>query len=310
MILTVTANTTLDHTLRIPAFKKDGTMRATQAALSMGGKASDASFILGTLGIANRATGFKAGMFGERMDALMRERGVMTDFITVGGETRLNTILVDDSDGSMSTVTIPSLRVAPEHIAALFAKVESLLNETTVLVTGGTLPPGMDPAFYTELIGLARRRAIPVVFDGSEPFLSAGLAARPTYIKPNREELSALTGRIIHTVREAYEAGCDVLEKFGTASVITLGAEGALAVVPGEAWRVHPIRVEVVSAAGAGDCVLAGIASSILRGQHITEGLRLGVAAATATLLHLATAEVTPADVERFMPQVVIEPYP
>ena len=116
-------------------------------------------------------------------------------------------------------------------------------------------------------------------------------------------------GHPIETLRDAYKVGRDILERFGTSSAITLGADGALAVLPDRAYRIPPIRVEVVSAAGAGDAVLAGIAASVHRGQSIEDGLRLGVAAATAVLLMPGTAQCKREDIERFLPQVELIPY-
>src|SRR5262249_11843487 len=93
----------------------------------------------------------------------------------------------------------------------------------------------------------------------------------------------------------------------GTAPIMTFGGEGALAVLPGKAYRIPPLKIEVVSAAGAGDAVLAGVAASIERRQPIEEGLRLGIAAAAAVCLMPGTADCRREDVERFLPQVALE---
>ena len=53
----------------------------------------------------------------------------------------------------------------------------------------------MSPDFYADAIELARAQDVPVIFDAAQPNLSVGLAARPTFIKPNEHELSALVGR-------------------------------------------------------------------------------------------------------------------
>ena len=62
MILTLTLNTAIDHILHIPAFELGETIRSSRSYLAMGGKGTDASYILGTLGIPNIAMGFKAGI--------------------------------------------------------------------------------------------------------------------------------------------------------------------------------------------------------------------------------------------------------
>jgi fructose-1-phosphate kinase PfkB-like protein len=83
-----------------------------------------------------------------------------------------------------------------------------------------------------------------------------------------------------------------------------------LAVLPDRAYRIPPLKVDVVSAAGAGDAVLAGITASVFRHQPIEEGLRLGFAAATAVLMQPGTADCRRVDVEAFMPQIELIPHP
>jgi len=80
-------------------------------------------------------------------------------------------------------------------------------------------------------------------------------------------------------------------------------------VLPDRAYRIPPLKVDVVSPAGSGDAVLAGLAGSIYRGQPIEEGLRLGFAAATAVVLLPGTADCRRNDVERFLPQIELIPY-
>jgi 1-phosphofructokinase family hexose kinase len=308
MIVTVTANTTIDHTVFVASIEMNHTVRAKQSVFSMGGKPTDASFILGEIGIPSLALGLAAGAIGTKIESMLHARGVTTDFIEVGGESRINMVIITD-DGGHATITTSSLEVRPEHIAALRARYQAALDQASCVVLGGTLPKAMQPSFYTEFIGIARARDIPVIFDADEPNLSAGLQARPSYVKPNRDELARLTNLPVDTLDAAYRAGRTILEKHSAGPIITLGAEGALAVLPDRAYFIPPIKVEVVSPAGAGDAVLAGLAASIERKQPIEEGLRLGVAAATAVLLMPGTADCRREDVERFLPQVELIPY-
>ena len=149
-----------------------------------------------------------------------------------------------------------------------------------------------------------------MIFDAAEPNLSAGLAARPTFIKPNEHELAALVGRKLKSDAELYEAGREILERLGTQVVITRGKDGALALLNDRSYLVPPIAVEVSSPAGAGDAVLAGLAQALHHDTPLEEGLRLGIAAATAVCLQPGTAAYDVADMERFLPRVELIPYP
>jgi 1-phosphofructokinase family hexose kinase len=309
MILTVTGNTTVDLTLFLSEFVQQRTIRATDAVYSPGGKPTDASYILGELGIRSKAIGFYAGATGRKLERMLQAKGADVDFIEVEGETRICVNIVVPSEAWQTTITTVTMEVLPKHLAALREKYIALLPETTCVVLGGTLPRGMDETFYTDFIALARSQGIPVIFDAAEPNLSAGLKSQPNYIKPNHHELEGLVGYPIETTADAFRAGQTVLERFGVSSIISLGSEGGLAVLPPAAYRIPPLDITVVSATGAGDAILAGLAASIFRNQPVEDGLRLGFAAASAVCLMPGTADCRREDVERLLPQVQLIPY-
>jgi 1-phosphofructokinase family hexose kinase len=310
MILTLTPNTAFDLTVVIPKFTPDRTIRATQTYHSMGGKPTDASWILGRMGETNLALGLSAGAIGEKVKGMLNELGVITDFVEADGETRINTVILDKTTGEQTTITTASMSVNETHLTHLREKYVDILKNATVLITGGSLPSGVPSEFYTEVIQLAHEHHVPVIFDVSEPNLSIGLKAKPTFIKPNKDELSTLVGHGISTIEEAYRIGQDILQQYGTQSVITFGQAGALAILKDCAYRIPPIGIDVQSAAGAGDAVLAGLAHSIHHGHPIEDGLRLGIATATAVCLQVGTAAYDVADMERFLPQVELILYP
>lgn len=310
MIVSLTPNTTLDLTVFIPKFMADTTIRATRTYHSMGGKPTDAAWILGRMGVGSLALGLSAGAVGEKVKAMLEELGVETDFVAVDGETRINTVIVDESTGEHTTITTASMSVTEAHLAALRRRYLDALESASVVITGGSLPPGMSPVYYADAIELARTRRAPVIFDAAQPNLEAGLAAGPTYIKPNRHELAVLVGRDLPTLEAVYAAGQAILQRYGAQSIITLGAEGALAVLQDCSYRIPAIAVEVSSPAGAGDAVLAGLAHAIHYGRAIEDGLRLGMATAAAVCRQPGTAAYDVADMRRFLPQVELIPYP
>jgi 1-phosphofructokinase family hexose kinase len=311
MIVTVTANTTIDQTVFVPRFEKNKTIRASSTVQSLGGKPTDASWILGTNGIPSLALGFAAGSTGHKVETLLQARGVMTDFTWVGGDTRINIIIIVEEDPSWSTtITTTTLDITPEQIEQLRRRYQTALDTATVVVTGGTLPRGMTPDFYIDFITLARERGIPVIFDAAETNLKVGLTARPDYIKPNRDELEGLVGRSLPTLDDIYAAAKEIYAQYGTNCVVTLGGDGALAVLPDKAYFIPPLDIEVVSAAGAGDGMLAGLAAAVHRRAPIEEGLRLGAACASAVCLMPGTADCRREDVERLLPQIELRPFP
>ena len=309
MILTVTLNTGIDRTIFIKDFAWNRTIRASQTVPGMGGKATDASWILGELGYANTAMGFAAGDTGRQMERMLQSRGCHTDFTWVAGETRTNIVIISEAGKGQSTIVTDGLVINSEDIELFSRKYQAALLEASCVLIGGSLPRGVDPSFYARLIKQARSAGLPVVFDANGPGLQAGLEGHPTTVKPNIDEISDLAGQPVRTIRSAYEQGRILQVRYGTSFIITLGKGGALAVLPDRAYRIPVLKIPVISTAGAGDAVLAGLAAALSRGKPIDEGLRLGFAAATAVCLTPATADCRRKDIERLLPQVKLIPY-
>jgi 1-phosphofructokinase family hexose kinase len=309
MILTVTLNPAVDRTYLIRDFAWSRTIRAEQVIPGMGGKGTDASWVLGELGYANLALGFAAGNTGRLMEKMLRERGCRTDFVWVEGETRTNIVIIGMEGQGQSTLTEPGLQIGAGALDKFRRKFNTALKNTSCVIIGGTVPPGMDVSIYTELVKRAREAGLPVIFDTSGPGLKAGMDGRPTVAKPNIDEIADLYGSPVNTIEEAYKAGRELQEKYGTSLVITLGKDGALAVLPGRAYSIPVLKIPVASTAGAGDAVLAGLAAALSEGRSIEDGLRLGFAAAAAVCLTSATADCRNADVQRLLPQVQLVEY-
>ena len=310
MIVSLTPNTTLDLTVFVPRLTTNTTIRATRTVHSLGGKPTDASWILGRRGIGSLALGLAAGAVGEKVAGMLREFNVTVDFLEVAGETRINTVIVDEAAGEHTTITSASMQVRPADVRALLARYAGALAGASVVITGGSLPPGMSPDFYADAIHLANERGLPVIFDAAPPNLQAGLQARPAFVKPNQQELSALAGGELRSLAEIYRAAREMQAQSGAQVVVTLGEAGALALLEGRSYRIPPIPVDVSSPAGAGDAVLAGLAQALQQKLPIEDGLRLGIAAATAVCLQPGTAAYEVADMQRFLPRVELIPYP
>ncbi len=309
MILTVTLNTAIDRTLFIKDFQWGQTIRASQAVVGMGGKATDTSWILGELGIPNCAMGFAAGDVGHQMKKMLEDRGSRTDFVWVKGETRTNIVIISESGQGQSTLVSEGLVISEKEVAEFRKKYTRQLKKAQCVVIGGSIPAGVGPLIYTEIVKEARQMGVPVVFDASGPGLRTGLEGQPTVTKPNIDEISDLAGHKVTTIQQTYRAAKELQEKTPTSFIITLGAEGALAVLSDRAYLIPPLKIQVVSTAGAGDAVLAGLSIALAKKQPLEEGLRLGFAAAAAVCLTPATADCRRTDVEALLPRISLVSY-
>lgn len=309
MIVTVTLNTGIDHTLLVPEFQWGKTIRSSESAIGMGGKAIDASWVLGELDIENLAMGLAAGDNGKKMEKLLQQKGVQTRFTWTEGESRLNTVVVSNAGEGQTTITGQGLIVDDGHLDEFINTYNEALDQASCLIIGGSVPADVPASIYTKVVRLARERDIPVIFDASGPGLQAGLEGGPTLIKPNQVELENLVKRPLNTLSDVYEAACQIRDQYQCIVLATLGEKGALAVTNDDTIFIAPLSVELRSAAGAGDAILAGLAHSFSNELPLEEGLTLGFAAATAVLLTLGTADCRQEDVVNLKSQIQLQKY-
>jgi 1-phosphofructokinase len=105
-----------------------------------------------------------------------------------------------------------------------------------------------------------------VVVDASGPALAAVLDAPvlPHAVKPNRHELEAWAGRPLPDRAAKLDVARSLAGRGVRLVVVSLGAEGALFVTAGEAVMVRPPALPAgVSSVGAGDAMVAGIATGL-----------------------------------------------
>ena len=159
------------------------------------------------------------------------------------------------------------------------------------VVLAGSLPPGLEPTYYSELVTTLRASGYAgnIAIDTSEAPLIATVAGKhkPTLIKPNSEELAQLTGSDNWEELEASpELTARTAQKLlggGIEYVLaTLGGGGAVLVTEQGIWHAVHEPVQVRSTVGAGDSSLSGFLIAHTRGADASGCLVQAVAHGSA----------------------------
>jgi 1-phosphofructokinase len=303
VIVTMTPNPSLDHTVEVEHLHRGQVLRAEGAHVDAGGKGVNVSRALAAHGRKTTAVLFAGGVEGRRLTDLLDEQGVAVHQVAVSGTTRTNLTLAEP-DGTVTKINLPGPACADVESGALLDAVLAACDENTEWIAGcGSLPPGAAEDSYAQLVARARAAGVRVAIDSSGRALARCLAAGPDLVKPNLEELAGCAGFDVPTLGEAVRAA-QVLRTRGARAVLaSLGPDGAVlvdehGVLHGEA-AVDAAR----SSVGAGDALLAGfLAAGGSGGEALAAALAWG-AAATG----LAGSQMpTPADVRRI--NVTIHP--
>jgi ribokinase len=115
----------------------------------------------------------------------------------------------------------------------------------------------------------------------------AGLLSRGPLLTPNATELHDLAVLVGSDRLEGAEAARAIAARTGTPIVVTLGADGAMAVTPaGEVDVAPPRRTAVRDTTGAGDTYNGVLAVRLAAGDALGTAMRAATVAASLSVAH------------------------
>jgi 1-phosphofructokinase len=279
MIITITLNPSVDRTVEIDTLTRGAVMRANSVRVDPGGKGINVARALARNLHKTRAVVPKGGSEGDHLISLLAAEGIDTVEVPIGAAIRSN-ITVVEPDGTTTKFNEPG---APFTAAELSRLVDAFLSAAAGAewaVVSGSVPPGTPEHFYADLLGMLAGIGTPTALDSSGPALASALVACPVLIKPNREELSELSGRRVSTVGDALDAAESLLHNGVRTVLVSLGSDGALLVTSDGAWHAEAPVDQPRSSVGAGDALLAGFLAAGADGPAaLMEAVAWGAAA-------------------------------
>ena len=191
MIYTVTLNPAIDYfiTLR-DELMVDEVNRGTGELFKAGGKGLNVSKILSVLGVPSRAVALLGGFTGEFIkDAFSADPNIEIVPVRIEGNNRINLKAMYDHKALCINGTGPS--VGEEDRKSILELFASLCAEDTVVISGSMMP-GLDEQFITEMSGIIHGRGARLVIDMEKICPETLIRCRPELIKPNLYELGLI----------------------------------------------------------------------------------------------------------------------
>jgi 1-phosphofructokinase len=304
MIVTLTANPSLDRTVALPGpLLRGEVQRAVSVRQESGGKGVNVSRALVASGLKTIAV--LPGAEADPVLAGLRDGDVPFAALPIGEPLRSNVALTEPG-GVTTKINEPGPVLSEDQQEALIGLLLDHSRGASWVVLAGSLPPGVPADFYATVTRRLRSihdgtDAPRIAVDSSgEPLaaaVSGDAAGKPDLLKPNAEELvelAAAAGFATHKTAEELEAdpgaaaeAASAVVRSGVGAVLaTLGSKGAVLVTADGAWLATHPPVSAVSTVGAGDSSLAGYLLASSQGDAPVDCLRQAVAhgAAAASL--------------------------
>lgn len=311
-IIAVTPNPAIDLTVHAADWKRGLVNRGQRIDKTAGGKGITVAINLNDAGVKAIVTGW----MGEHNDSTFVEEfaqhEVVDEFIRIPGDTRRCIKIIDDTTGETTDINMPGQEIPADAKMALLDYLDREINEDTILVMGGSLPPGVEKDFYAQLVRRYRQKCRYVVVDTSDEALKKLMAAEvlPHIIKPNIHELEDLCGRELEEDTEVVEQAREFIKRGVELCVVSMGSRGAWFVTKDDAFHAAPPRVKVMSTVGAGDAMVAGVVRGMSLGEDLHTIARTATAYSAANIQHMGTALPEQDKIEKLMKRVVISQLP
>lgn len=282
-VATLTVNPAIDETVYLPELKRGHVHRAQSVHFNAGGKGINVAACLADFGIKTAVTGFLGKDNIAIFEELFKSHGIEDRFIRLCGETRTNIKIVDKT--ATTDINLPGLPPNTAELEALSRTIDEFLRNRALIVMSGSLLATMDSAFYADEVKRIGKTG-KIIVDCSGEALQKLLQAEvlPFAIKPNIDELSYYSRQPLHDEGEVLSLARLLVERGLCLVTVSMGAKGALFVTKERAIHAFAKIEHVESTVGAGDAMVAGIASAVCENAPLERIARLGTAFAVGKL--------------------------
>jgi len=314
VILVVALNPALDITHHVDGIDWASVNRPSAVHARPGGKGLNVAGVLRALGADVHLLGLAGGHTGDVLAAELSAAGIPAAFTKIAGETRRTFAVVDTRRDETAIFNEPGPVISGAEYAAFLECYAAALPSSSAVVLSGSLPPGLQSGTYADMITMAARAGVPTLLDTSGDALLAGVAAGPAIVKPNGAELLAALGRSgprpksgdRATVQVMADSASDLRDRGADSVVVTLGADGMIAVTAEGTWlaRSKPVAGNPT---GAGDAVAAGLAYGLVQGHPWATRLSHAAALGAATVAAPVAGQISHAAYERALGDVEVQ---
>lgn len=305
MITTVCMNPSFDKTAETDRIHPGDVTRLKNVRVDIGGKGVNVAVVLRRLNEASRCVGCLGEENADRFLRMIAKEDVIFEYLRVPGEVRTNLKLLDNSQNMVSEFNEPGISLNEEQMQQFLHLLQSKSQDSQYVVFSGRLPMGCPENTYQRCMESLRGKKC--VLDAAGEALLHGIKAKPYLIKPNLPEMQFIMRKELRTLREIRDAALFLISYGAQNVVVSMGKVGAVFVNEKKTLFAPSIRVDARSTVGAGDAMIGGILTGLMRGANLTEAFKFGVAAGAASVMTDGTQLVRKSDFDILLPKVTVQ---
>ncbi len=216
--------------------------------------------------------------FSDELLSVMSGRGVDTQYVLRQADSTAGIAMIwVDAKGQNSIVFNPGANrlLMPDDVPAY----DHCFTEGSILLVTGEIRPDTIYAAIRQ----AKQKGMFVILDPAPvpPLpLPDDIPGLVDVVKPNETEASLITGTRVTDVASAKQAARQLHAMGFAVPIVTLGEQGAVALVDGTIHHMKPMAVDVVDTTAAGDVFSGALAAALSKKKSLVEALKFATVAA------------------------------
>ncbi|WP_394271245.1 hexose kinase [Anaerococcus nagyae] len=306
MILTITANPSVDISYELENFKIDDVNRTNQVIKDAGGKGIHVGYVLNELGEDVVHSGFVGGALGEYIKNTIKNKGQESRFVDIGEDTRNCIAVLHEGNQTEILEKGPTITTTEEN--DFIEKLDEITKGCDYINVSGSLPNGLNASFYERIIAYAKEKNKFISVDTSgktlETIINAGV--KPDLIKPNESEI----GDVLKT-EVSKDNLVDILlrEPFKDIRYIiaSMGKDGAIVKIDNKVYKANVPEVEAINPVGSGDSSLAGAIYAISKDKDDIDIIKTSMTCGLLNVLNKEIAHINMDDFDKYYEQIEVE---
>lgn len=308
MILSITANPSVDISYNIENLKIDDVNRVELVNKDAGGKGIHVSYVLNELGEKVINSGFVGGKLGEFIEKRLDERKISHDFIKLDDETRNCIAIIHDN--KQTEILEKGPKIGLEKEKEFLAHLEKLSKNIEIINISGSLPKGLDASFYQKIIKFAKENKIFVSLDTSGNTLKEIVKGeiKPDLIKPNETEIKDI-------IEKEFPENEEEIRKIFDKSplkdipyvIVSQGKDGALFKIKNKIYKAKVPKVKAINPVGSGDSTLAGALSAIFNKEDDENFIKKSMTCGILNVLNEEIAHININDFDKYKEKIEIK---
>ncbi|MGL5754808.1 MAG: 1-phosphofructokinase [Paraclostridium sp.] len=308
MITVITFNPSIDRLYNVDTFEIGSVQRANFVNPTAGGKGLNVAKVLNKLGEDINCIGFLGGFNGEYIKSELTKIGIKNKFTQIEEETRICLNIID-SENKSTEILESGPNISKQELEEFEKNLDKVLCTTKVLVASGSLPNGLPKDYYFRIGNLCKEKNIKFILDSSGESLKLGLNSKPFFIKPNTDELEALSGVKIKNIDDIINIAKSILLT-GTENIcVSMGKYGMVLVNKEFIYKVEIPNINIINTVGSGDSSIAGIALGIFNEYDLIDTLKLANACGMSNAMHMSTGDIELEDIKKFIDEIKVYKY-